>query len=339
MSAILPLGRNMFGSYQGAVPEEKPRSGEGRGFEEGRSRGFGGMGSSSRRNSTASASVRDPPPPEAEGCFSLLIRIAVPQSGRRRLEPHNKGITRLQPGYEREAFALPATICANSAAHDEHFEPSPQLRPKPRCRPSNHQSVPENAFQALCESPTPTGPRYSTSISNAASYSAAGGPLDGSFCPSCRNNRQGKKPGHTRVLLSLIIFVNGSHCWRCFNTPFIILFRKYEPFSSIVDIRDLNRICRGPFGARDGYILRLEWNDSSLSPLVAGSQAWGKHHEGEAIDRGLRQHIGCWASLGGLPLGGGHRLSLCRHHRSGRVSDGLLVAVVLHRTYRPNADH
>ena len=39
--------------------------------------------------------------------------------------------------------------------------------------------------------------------------------------------------------------------------------------------------------------------------------AWGKQHGGEAMDRGLRQHIDPGIGCGGSPMGGGHRLPLC----------------------------
>jgi hypothetical protein len=36
----------------------------------------------------------------------------------------------------------------------------------------------------------------------------------------------------------------------------------------------------------------------------------GEHHRGEAVDRGLRQHIDSGIGCGGSPMGCGHRLPL-----------------------------
>ena len=48
--------------------------------------------------------------------------------------------------------------------------------------------------------------------------------------------------------------------------------------------------------------------------------AWGKHHGSEAMDRGLRLHIDSEIGCGGSPMGGGHRLPLCGHHRRAWVT-------------------
>ena len=46
-----------------------------------------------------------------------------------------------------------------------------------------------------------------------------------------------------------------------------------------------------------------------------GEAPWG-----EAMDRGLRLHIDLEIGCGGSPMGGGHRLPLCGHHRGAWVT-------------------
>src|SRR5215831_13681414 len=58
------------------------------------------------------------------------------------------------------------------------------------------------------------------------------------------------------------------------------------------------------------------WNYQLRSTFAARSLAWGKHDGGEAMDRGLRQHIASGIGCGGCSMAGGHRLPLCGHYRS-----------------------
>jgi nitroreductase len=62
--------------YKRAWDEQKPRSGEA-GVSRKDDPGFGGMGSSSKRNSTASASVPGSPSPRLIGCFSRHYKSGI----------------------------------------------------------------------------------------------------------------------------------------------------------------------------------------------------------------------------------------------------------------------
>ena len=61
------------------------------------------------------------------------------------------------------------------------------------------------------------------------------------------------------------------------------------------------------------------WNYQLLSTFAAKSVVWGKHHVGEAVNRGLLRHM-IRGLVVGSPMGGGHRLPLCGHHRRAWVS-------------------
>src|SRR5260370_34605995 len=50
-------------------------------------------------------------------------------------------------------------------------------------------------------------------------------------------------------------------------------------------------------------ILGGVWNYPSRPPLTARSLAWGKHHGGEAVDRGLRRRLDSGTGCGGSSMG------------------------------------
>jgi hypothetical protein len=62
------------------------------------------------------------------------------------------------------------------------------------------------------------------------------------------------------------------------------------------------------------HYFEMGWNYQLPSTFYRRPLAWGKHHEGDTMDRGPQLHIDSEIGCGGSLMGGGHRLPLCDHH-------------------------
>ena len=58
----------------------------------------------------------------------------------------------------------------------------------------------------------------------------------------------------------------------------------------------------------------------AVSVNIARIVSVGEAPWGEVVDRGLRRHIDSGIGCGESPVGGGHRLPLCAHHRRAWVT-------------------